>query len=105
MTQLDRPAGLLISASRGVTYKPEGVMFDKLLEVQNLQTHSFTRAGVVKAVEEVSFDLEPSETLGIVGESGCGKSVTALSIMRLVDRPGKIVGGKLLYKGDDILDM
>jgi oligopeptide/dipeptide ABC transporter ATP-binding protein len=80
-------------------------MTEPLLEVQNLQTQFFTRSGVVKAVEDVSFDLAQAETLGIVGESGCGKSVTALSIMRLVDRPGKIVGGKILFRGDDILDM
>ncbi len=80
-------------------------MADTLLEVQNLQTQFFTRAGVVHAVEDVSFYLDPGETLGIVGESGCGKSVTAMSVMRLVDRPGKITAGKILYKGDDVLLM
>jgi len=80
-------------------------MADSLLEVQSLQTRFFTRSGVVKAVEDVSFDLAPAETLGIVGESGCGKSVTAMSVMRLIDRPGKITGGKILFKGDDIVEM
>ncbi len=81
-------------------------MAEKLLDVRNLKTHFFTRAGVVKAVEDVSFDLSDGETLALVGESGCGKSVTSLSIMRLIeDPPGKIVGGKILFKGDDILDM
>src|SRR3982074_3646972 len=68
-----------------------------LLEVRNLQTQFFTRAGVVRAVDSVSFELRPGETLGIVGESGCGKSVTALSLIRLVPSPaGRIVGGQVL---------
>jgi oligopeptide transport system ATP-binding protein len=80
-------------------------MSESLLEVKNLQTHFYTRSGVAKAVEGVSFAVDESETLGLVGESGCGKSVTSLSIMRLVSPPGKIVGGEINYKGDDILDM
>ncbi len=80
-------------------------MSERLLEVKNLQTHFFTRSGVVKAVEDVSFYLDEGETLGVVGESGSGKSVTSLSIMRLITKPGKIVGGSLLFQGDDILDM
>src|SRR5215813_10304022 len=80
-------------------------MADKLLEVQNLRTHFFTRSGVVKAVEDVSFYLDEAETLGIVGESGCGKSVTALSIMRLIVPPGKIVGGRMSFQGNDILEL
>ena len=59
-------------------------MAEHLLEVNNLKTYFFTRAGVVKAVDDVSFTIKPGETLGVVGESGCGKSVTALSVMRLV---------------------
>jgi oligopeptide/dipeptide ABC transporter ATP-binding protein len=80
-------------------------MAERLLEVKNLRTHFITRAGVVKAVEDVSFHLEEGETLGVVGESGSGKSVTSLSIMRLITKPGKIVGGNIFYQGDDILDM
>ena len=80
-------------------------MSETLLEVKNLQTHFYTRTGIAKAVEGVSFTLDESETLGLVGESGCGKSVTSLSIMRLVDHPGRIVGGEVLFKGEDILDM
>ena len=64
-------------------------MAETLLEVKNLQTHFYTRSGVAKAVEDVSFTLNESETLGLVGESGCGKSVTSLSIMRLIGPPGK----------------
>jgi oligopeptide transport system ATP-binding protein len=72
-----------------------------LLEVQDLHTVFASKEGIVKAVDGVSFELMPGETLGIVGESGCGKSVTALSIMRL-QRPGKIVSGKVLFKGQDL---
>ena len=75
-----------------------------LLEVKNLKTHFFTMDGVVKAVDGVSYELEEGETLGLVGESGCGKSVSALSVMRLVpDPPGKIIEGEILLEGEDIL--
>ena len=75
-----------------------------LLEVQDLRTYFHTRAGVAKAVDGVSFKLGAAETLGLVGESGCGKSVTALSIMRLVsDPPGKIEGGRIRFNGRDLL--
>ena len=75
-----------------------------LLEVKDLQTHFFTMDGVVKAVDGVSYDLEEGETLGLVGESGCGKSVSALSLMRLIpDPPGRIINGEILLDGEDIL--
>ena len=75
-----------------------------LLEVKNLKTHFFTMEGVVKAVEGVSYELNEGETLGLVGESGCGKSVSALSVMRLIpDPPGKIIDGEILLDGEDIL--
>jgi len=78
----------------------------KLLEVRNLSTQFFTRDGVVHAVDEVSFDVDYGETLGLVGESGCGKSVTALSLVRLVpDPPGQIVEGQILFDGIDILKL
>jgi oligopeptide transport system ATP-binding protein len=73
-----------------------------LLEVHDLTTQFFTPEGVVQAVDGVSFELNAGETLGIVGESGCGKSVTALSIMRLIPRPGRIVSGRVLYEGNDL---
>src|SRR5436853_3895459 len=76
-----------------------------ILQVKDLKTQFFTDDGVVKAVNGVSFDLYPGETLGIVGESGCGKSVTALSILRLVQEPGRIVNGQILFKGDNIVTM
>jgi len=75
-----------------------------LLEVKNLKTHFFTMEGVVKAVDGVSYELNEGETLGLVGESGCGKSVSALSVMRLIpDPPGKIIDGEILLDGEDIL--
>jgi oligopeptide transport system ATP-binding protein len=77
---------------------------ERLLEVTSLSTHFFTHAGVVKAVNGVSFSLDRNETIGIVGESGSGKTVAALSIMRLVpDPPGKIVEGSVVLKGRDLL--
>jgi oligopeptide/dipeptide ABC transporter ATP-binding protein len=74
-----------------------------VLEVKNLSTSFFTDDGVVQAVRDVSFSLEAGETLGIVGESGCGKSVTALSILGLVQRPGRVVSGQILLNGRDLL--
>jgi oligopeptide/dipeptide ABC transporter ATP-binding protein len=80
-------------------------MTTNLLEVNHLKTYFFTRGGVVKAVDDVSFVMKPGQTLGVVGESGCGKSVTALSVMRLVTSPpGKIVGGEINFDGEDILE-
>jgi len=72
------------------------------LSVQNLETHFFTKEGVAKAVDNVSFDVDKGEIMGLVGESGSGKSVTGFSIIGLVDPPGEVVGGKVLFKGEDI---
>ena len=78
----------------------------KLLEINDLRTYFFTQDGIVKAVDGISYDLEEGEILGIVGESGCGKSVSALSIMRLVaNPPGRIVGGEVLFDGEDVLKL
>jgi oligopeptide transport system ATP-binding protein len=78
----------------------------KLLEVRGLSTHFFTKEGTVHAVDDVSFDVDYGETLGLVGESGCGKSVTALSLTRLVpDPPGKIVSGEILFDGIDVMKL
>lgn len=74
-----------------------------LLEVRNLKTYFFTEDGVVKAVDGVDFQVFPGEVMGLVGESGCGKSVTSLSIMRLISPPGKIVQGEILFDGKDLL--
>ena len=73
-----------------------------LLEVKNLKTHFFTEDGVVHAVDGVDFNVYPGEILGLVGESGCGKSVTSLSVMRLVSPPGKILEGEMLLDNVDL---
>ncbi len=76
----------------------------KLLEVKNLTTQFFTSAGTVQAVDDVSFDIDEGETVAVVGESGCGKSVSALSILRLIPwPPGKIIGGSIHFSGHDLL--
>jgi peptide/nickel transport system ATP-binding protein len=77
----------------------------QLLEVRLLQTHFPTRAGLVRAVDGVSFHVGGGELLGLVGESGCGKSITALSIMRLIAPPGKIVGGEIIFDGKNLLTL
>ena len=74
-----------------------------LLEVKNLQTTFFTAAGEVRAVSDVSFSLDRGKVLGIVGESGSGKSVTAYSIMQILTHPGRIVGGSVIYDGEDLV--
>jgi len=77
-----------------------------VLQIEDLQTHFFTPVGTVRAVDGVSYELKSGETLGVVGESGCGKSVTALSILRLVaNPPGRIVGGKVRFEGRNLLEV
>src|SRR6266850_7123975 len=76
---------------------------EALLAVEDLRTHFFTDDGVVKAVDGVSYSSGRGKVLGVVGESGCGKSVTALSIMRLISPPGRIASGRILFEGRDLL--
>ncbi len=76
---------------------------DALLEVKDLHTYFYTEEGVVKAVDGVSFSINRNEILGLVGETGCGKSVTALSILRLVRSPGKILSGEMIFEGEDLV--
>ncbi|MFX1456299.1 MAG: ABC transporter ATP-binding protein [Promethearchaeota archaeon] len=76
-----------------------------LLQVKNLKTYFYTEEGIVKAVDGVSFDIYEDEVLGLVGETGCGKSVTALSILQLVRAPGKIIDGSVIFKGKDLLKL
>jgi peptide/nickel transport system ATP-binding protein len=84
-------------AASGATAAP-------ILAVEDLRTHFFTRDGVTRAVDGVSFTVAPGETLGVVGESGCGKSVTALSVMRLLPpRLARVVGGSVRFEGQDLL--
>jgi len=78
-------------------------MANPLLDVQNLKTQFRTEDGTFLAVDDISFQVQAGRTLGIVGESGCGKSVTSLSIMRLIQSPGRIVGGKVFFEGQDLL--
>ena len=92
-----------VGKTRGDARLPQPV---PLLEIDDLRTHFFTQAGVVRAVDGVSYQVRAGETLGVVGESGCGKSVTALSILRLVaNPPGRIVGGRIRFEGIDLLDL
>src|SRR5512135_1056228 len=76
-----------------------------LLEVKGLKTYFYTEDGVVKAVDGVDFEVYPGEVLGLVGESGCGKSVTSLSIMRLISQPGKVVDGEITFDDSNLLKM
>jgi len=81
-------------------------MADNLLEVKNLKTYFYTKAGIAPAINDISFSIGRGKTLGVVGESGCGKSMTALSIMKLIpDPPGKIIGGEILFEGRDLLKL
>src|SRR4249920_3076952 len=75
------------------------------LEVRDLKTHFFTRGGVVKAVDGVSFEIGKGRILGLVGESGSGKTVTGFSILGLLDPPGRVVGGQILFQGQDLLTL
>src|SRR5881275_3025162 len=84
--------------------KAPAAAVEPILDIADLRTWFFTRDGVVRAVDGVSFHVIPGETLAIVGESGCGKSVTALSILRLIPSPpGKVLGGQVLFEGRDLL--
>jgi oligopeptide/dipeptide ABC transporter ATP-binding protein len=85
--------------------KPGAQTGNSLLEVRDLKTYFFTEDGVVKAVDGVDFSVNKGEVLGLVGESGCGKSVSSLSILRLVGTPGKITGGSILFEGKNVLEM
>ena len=77
-----------------------------LMKVSGLATQFFTEDGIVKAVDGIEYDLEEGETLGLVGESGCGKSVSALSVLRLIPNPpGRIVGGEVMFEGQDLLKL
>ncbi len=96
----DDKAGKLTDTENNIGSKASG---DKLLSVQDLVTYFFTEEGIVRAVEGVSFEIGQHEVLGLVGETGCGKSVTALSLIQLVRQPGKIMGGHVYFKGEDLL--
>src|SRR6516165_11953379 len=93
-------------AAAGQRARPKQRAGRPILDVAGLRTYFFTRLGIIKAVDDLSFTLRPRETLAIVGESGCGKSMTALSVMRLIpDPPGRIVGGSIELDGRDLLEL
>jgi oligopeptide/dipeptide ABC transporter ATP-binding protein len=98
---LDQPVGMSGAAVAEAEAPPEGA----LLEVRKLHTSFFTQDGVVHAVDNVSFNVAKGEAVALVGESGCGKSVTAMSIMRLVAPPGRITGGEVRFKGRDLVTL
>jgi len=80
-------------------------MTERMLEIKGLEIYFDTEAGVLKAVDGVDMGIDAGETLGVVGESGCGKSVTALTVMRLLPTPpGRIAGGEILWRGRDLVD-
>ncbi len=91
-----------MSVLESVPRSPDG---GDLLAIENLRTHFFTQDGVVKAVDGVSFSIGHGRTMGVVGESGCGKSITALSVMRLIERPGRIVEGSIRLSGRDLVTL
>jgi oligopeptide/dipeptide ABC transporter ATP-binding protein len=85
--------------------RSELVPGQSLLTVEGLRTHFFTNDGIVKAVDGISFSVQPGQTLGIVGESGCGKSITSLSVMRLLSKPGRTVAGRIVFMGRNLLEL
>jgi peptide/nickel transport system ATP-binding protein len=97
---------LTAKATTSAATAPGNGKHEYLLRVKGLQTFFYTEEGLVKAVDGVDFDVKAGEVLGIVGESGCGKSVTSLSIMRLIQTPpGEIAGGQIIFSGEDILEL
>src|SRR5207244_8253273 len=103
------PHSATATEARRAEYAPltqPGHNAETVREVEGLQTYLFTRLGVVKAVDDVSFTVRPGETLAIVGESGCGKTMTALSLLRLVPNPpGRIVAGSIKIDGKDLVTL
>src|SRR5688572_14504582 len=97
---MDQPTARRGAAAPGPDQSPW------LLEVEDLHVHFVTSRGVVRAVEGISYRMKPGETVALVGESGCGKSVSSLAIMRLLARPaGRIVGGRILFQGRNLLEL
>ena len=78
---------------------------NNILEIKNLKTQFFTEAGIVRAVDGIDLTVKRGEVLGVVGESGCGKSVTSLSIMRLISQPGRIVEGQIIFDNTDLVSI
>ena len=87
-----------VTAPTAASEQPHGLSADPVISVRDLETHFFTDEGIVRAVDGVNFDVHPGTTMGIVGESGCGKSITAKSILQIVEAPGRIVNGEIRYR-------
>ena len=94
-----------VNKKNGDGHNNNGNNDDRILEVRDLKTYFYTEDGVVKAVDGVDLNVKRGEVLGLVGESGCGKSVTSFSILRLVGIPGKIVNGEILFEGENLLEL
>src|SRR5881394_470160 len=101
VTEVHQSAGLRGEAVADIDVNPA----EALLQVENLRTSFFTAEGAVHAVDNVSFNVRRGEAVALVGESGCGKSVTAMSIMRLVAPPGRITGGSIRFRGSDLAEL
>jgi len=91
--------------THGHPFSEEAVLSDVVLKVKDLETTFFSKAGPFRAVNKISYEIRKGETLGIVGESGCGKSVTSFSLMRLIEKPGQITGGSAVLNGRDLLKL
>jgi oligopeptide/dipeptide ABC transporter ATP-binding protein len=96
---------VLLSKRTVYSEKPVADQSQPLLDIKNLKTYFYTEDGIVKAVDGIDFKVYPGEVLGLVGESGCGKSVTLLSAMRLISKPGKIIEGEIVFDGQDLLKL
>ena len=94
-----------MSAALPVATRAAERQTDNLLEIRGVKTHFFTRDGTVRAVDGVDFEIRHGQTLGVVGESGCGKSITALSVMRLIEKPGRTIAGEIILEGRDLLKL
>ena len=99
------PASRKVTVTRATTDATGAPRGENLLEIHGLKTHFFTQDGTVKAVDGVTYEIKYGQTLGVVGESGCGKSISALSAMRLVERPGRTVAGEIRLDGRDLLKL
>jgi len=101
---LDKKGAKILTIESDINFKSEkSEKNEYLLQVKQLKTYFYTEEGIVKAVDGVSFEIKPDEIMGLVGETGCGKSVTALSILKLIRHPGKIIGGEIIFNGEDLV--
>jgi peptide/nickel transport system ATP-binding protein len=95
----------MTESEKSTDFETANTSRNKLIQIKNLKTYFYTEEGIVKAVDGINFDIYEDEVIGLVGETGCGKSVTALSILNLVRAPGKIIDGEILFKGTDLVHL